>query len=348
MQVSCKVSYSVLIHLEKQGIQLDAFFESTDFPLEYLKDPSIWVDLLEMESFLTQLAVHLSEKNPENFYREIGQNNFELRAWGVLDSVLKMVESPKDILGQPDRFLSYFLTPHPEFDVEKQSDCQILLTMKGEPVVQNILAYLMGAIEGLPVYMGLPLANIQHVSGRTFKVSWTDDQESLFDEQEKKRRQFHPEIVQSVMEKLQMKPESLDVIASEAFEKMVAVEVEKRMEAFQSRQKEFDEVFFKVKNDFFKMYDYFTRAQQIITLVSPTARKASVKEAMRRVDWDHVQKEFPNMVESACDSILSLKEAYHLPPGEEPKAKPEESKESFTSTPENNLDTFELQGGPYV
>jgi hypothetical protein len=346
MQVSCKVSYSVLIYLEKQGAQLDAFFESSDSPVEYLKDPSGWLDLFEMENFLSELALHLSEKNPEAFYREIGQNNFELRAWGVLDSVLKMVESPKDILGQPDRFLSYFLTPHPEFDIQKKSDDQILLTMKGEPIVKHVFAYLMGAVEGLPLYMGLPLAHIQHISGRTYSITWNDDQESLFDEQEKKRRQFHPEIVQSVMQKLQVSPEttSSDVIASEAFERMVAIEVEKRMEAFLSRQKEFDETFFKVKNDFFKMYDYFTRAQQIITLISPTARKASVKEAMRRVDWEYVQKEFPAMVEDACDSILSLREAYNLPQESSSKTK---MREESPARPDDN-DFLELQGGPHV
>ncbi len=346
MQVSCKVSYSVLIYLEKQGIQLDAFFESSESPVEYLKDPSGWLDLIEMETFLTELARFLSEKNPTLFYREIGQNNYELRAWGVLDSVLKMVESPKDILGQPDRFLSYFLTPHPEFEVVKQSETQILLTMKGEPIVPNIFSYLMGAVEGLPVYMGLPVASIQHVNGLTYQVTWVDDQESLFDEQEKKRRQFHPEIVQSVMQKLHVQPESRDEIASEAFEKMVAIEVEKRMEAFAIRQKEFDEVFFKVKNDFFKMYDYFTRAQQIITLISPTARKASVKEAMRRVDWEHVQNEFPNMVESACDSILSLKEANHMPLAENKTPEPASTKTVNKSNGDNL--SFELQGGPYV
>src|SRR5690606_7888766 len=111
----------------------------------------------------------------------------------------------------------------------------------------------------------------------------------------------HPEIVQSVMQSLQDHQKIIDEknlnltsqSSTEDFENLVRAEVEKRMQVWLEQQSQMGDVIFKVKNDFYKMYDYFTRAQQIITLISATARKASVKEAMRRVDWDHVQKEFP-------------------------------------------------------
>ena len=344
MQVSCKVSYSVIVHLEGQGAQLEPFFETSDSPVEFLKDPSCWLTIAEMESFLKDLAEYLSFKDSEKLYREIGLINFELRAWGVLDSVLKMVESPKDIYDQPDRFLSYFLTPHPEMTVEKISENKILLQLQSQPEARNVMAYLIGAMEGLPHYMGKPTAQIAQATSSSFQITWSDDQESLFDEQEQKRRQFHPEIVQSVMQSFQEKQESQDQIASEAFEKMVSIEVEKRMQAWLESRKNFDQSLFKIKNDFYKMYDYFTRAQQIITLISPTARKASVKEAMRRVDWDHIQKEFPNMVESACDSILSMKDAFEL----EQTVEKEETEQPLP-TADSVSESFQvLQGGPRV
>lgn len=316
MQVSCKVSYSIIVYVERQGVQLERFFEKFDSPVELLKDPSGWVELTEMDTFMDSLAQHIGVANKATFFREIGQKNYELRAWGVLDSVLKMVESPQDIFMQPDRFLSYFLTPAPEFHLEKKSENQLSFMLYKEPYADNVLSYLMGAVEGIPNYTGAPMAQIQQVDNLTYQITWSDKQESLFDEQEQKRRQFHPEIVQSVMQSLQehqkniveaSKPESSKNIASEAFERMVSLEVEKRLQTWVKKQKEFDESFFKIKNDFYKMYDYFVRAQQIITLISPTARKASVREAMRRVDWEHIQKEFPLMVESACDSILAMK-----------------------------------------
>lgn len=322
MQVSCKVSYSVLVYVERQGAQLEGFFEKFETPIEFLKDPSGRLEFREMEAFLEALADYLGFADKARFFREIGRNNFELRAWGVLDSVLKMVESPADIFLQPDRFLSYFLTPHPDITIQSQGDHQLLFTLNQSPPKSHVSSYLLGAVEGLPHYMGMPQAQIEALSEEKYQLTWYDDQESLFDEQEKKRRQFHPEIVHSVMQSLQehqknivdapQKIESPQHIASEAFEKMVSLEVEKRLDTWIKKQKDFDESFFKIKNDFYKMYDYFTRAQQIITLVSPSARKASVREAMRRVDWDYVQKEFPKMVESACDSILAMKDAFHM------------------------------------
>lgn len=344
MQVSCKVSYSVLVYLERQGAQLESFFETSQSPVEFLKDPTSWLEVEEMEKFLTELAQFLSFKDSEQMYREIGLHNFELRAWGVLDSVLKMVESPKDIFDQPDRFLSYFLTPHPEISIDRLADNKILFQLQSRPSARNIMAYLIGAIEGLPNYMGRPQAQIAQVTSSSYQLSWSDSQESLFDEQEQKRRQFHPEIVQSVMQSFHENKESDDVIASEAFEKMVGIEVEKRMQAWLDSRKNYDQSLFKIKNDFFKMYDYFTRAQQIITLISPTARKASVKEAMRRVDWEHIQNEFPKMVESACDSILSMKDAFQL---EEMPMSDEE--DSPKPTADSVSESFHLlQGGPHA
>lgn len=317
MQVSCKVSYSVLLYVERQGVQLDPFFENFDTPIEFLKDSSCWLPVSKMEEFLGSLLEFMHLKNSESLYREIGQQNFELRAWGVLDSVLKMVESPRDIFTQPDRFLSYFLTPYPELTIQKQEEGKVIFRLSQQSTAKNVLSYLIGAVEGLPRYMGAPPARIDNLDDTTYQIQWTDNQQSLFDENEKMRRQFHPEIVHSVMRSIQKKNSDEDTSedlneAGVAFEKMVAIEVEKRLALWIEKQKEFDASFFKIKNDFYKMYDYFTRAQQIITLVSPSARKASVREAMRRVDWDYVQKEFPKMVESACDSILSLKDAFHF------------------------------------
>ncbi len=319
MQVSCKVSYSVIVYAERQGVQLESFFESYDTPVEILKDPSCWISVRKMEEFLSEIIPIMGITNGAKSMREIGHANFDLKAWGVLDSVLKMVESPKDIFSQPDRFLSYFLTPYPELEIEKLEEGRIIFRVAIKSEVPLVLSYLTGAIEGLPLYMGMPLAVIDQLSDYRFQISWHDDQESLFDETEKMRRQFHPEIVESVIRSLKDQQQEVSTtsqpptMANEAFEKMVSIEVEKRMCEWLVMQKDFDASFFKIKNDFYKMYDYFTRAQQLITLISPSARKASVREAMRRVDWDHVQKEFPRMVEGACDTLLAMKDSLKKP-----------------------------------
>ena len=130
-----------------------------------------------MENFLSALANFLNYPKSEMFYREIGQRNFELRAWGVLDSVLKMVESPKEIFLQPDRFLSYFLTPHPELQTSRKEENKIVFSLEQEATAQYVLAYLIGAVEGLPNHMGTPPAQIQKLAPLTYKIAWFDDQE---------------------------------------------------------------------------------------------------------------------------------------------------------------------------
>jgi signal transduction histidine kinase len=322
MQVSCKVSYSILVYIERQGAQLDSFFEAFEAPVELYKDPSGWLPAEEMEEFMLAIAKHRGEERPDEFFREVGRSNHELRAWGVLDSVLKMVESPRDIFAQPDRFLSYFLTPPPALKIEDVGDHKVTFRLAAPVQANALFSYLVGAVEGLPTYMGRPLAQIEQLEDQVFTIRWFDDQQSLFDEQERQRRQLHPEIVHSVIQSFKGQSPDLTshpsngedpaLVAIDAFEKMVALEVEKRLAQWFSQQQNYEQTLFKIKNDFYKMYDYFTRAQQIITLISPTARKASVREAQRRVDWEHVQREFPVLVESACDSIIGLKEAIHL------------------------------------
>ena len=322
MKVSCKVSHSVIVFVEHQEIGLDPFFENFKTPVEFLKDPSCWIPIREMESFLSEMKGFLKLQDARGRFREMGQNNFELRTWGVLDSVLKMLESPKEIFSRPDRFLSYFLTPHLQLEIKKHKDNQVEFCLERKWEAPLVFSYLMGALEGLPKYMGLSPARIIEKEESCFQILWSGgvQEPSLFNEQEEKRRQLHPEIVHSVIQSLvenlgdrQQKGnlKNEDHIIHEAFEKMVAVEVEKRMIHWMEKKKDFHRTFVKIKDDFYKMYDYFVRAQQIIALISPSARKASVREAMRRVDWDHVQEEFPKMVENTCDSILSIKDSFN-------------------------------------
>ncbi len=319
MEISCKISHSVILFVERQGTELDVFFENFETPMEVLKDPSCWISLQKMEDFLSKMKNFLKLQKAESHFRKIGQNNFELQAWGVLDSVLKMLESPEEIFSQPDRFLSYFLSPHPLLETEIQEKNKVRFRLKHKLETPLVLSYLLGTLEGLPNYMGMEPVKISQMDEACFEILWSDRQQkqSLFDEQEEKRHQFHPEIVKSVIQNLQEGGGQSSLATRDqrlihrAFEKMVAIEVKKKMALWIEKQKDFDQSLFKIKDDFYKMYDYFTRAQQIITLISPSARKASVREAMRRVDWDHVQKHFPEMVESACNSILSVQKSFH-------------------------------------
>ena len=320
MLLSCKISYSAIVYSEHQGAQWRSFFEKHRYPIEFLKDPSYWLESEQLESFLADFADHLGIDDPHSYYREVGRSNSQLRAWGVLDSVLKMVASPLDIFSQPERFLSYFVSPPPAVKVLESHDERVVFQWgfaKDTYPLANV--YIRGAMEGLPQYMTLPLAEIEDDESGRWVLTWSNDQQSLFGESEQNHRQLHPEIVQSVMDSLQEQQkkhtvgatrgdEAAPVFDARQLEDHIQREVQKRIHDWSEKKDHFEATLFQLKNDFYKLYDYFTRAQQLITLIGSSAKKAQAKEAMRRVDWPYVQKEFPKMVEGACEALMSLRE----------------------------------------
>ncbi|MBY0385968.1 hypothetical protein K2X05_12485, partial [bacterium] len=99
MLISCKVSNSVLTFLDRQGRDLSSLFQAVDVPEEFLRDPACWLEAEKMENLLKEIDQQFTDI-PDEYVLEVGRQNEQLRAWGVLDSVLKMVESPLDIYCQ--------------------------------------------------------------------------------------------------------------------------------------------------------------------------------------------------------------------------------------------------------
>ena len=182
MKISCKISYSVMLFIERQGTGLDLFFENFETPVEVLRDPSCWIPLGEMEGFLSEIGDFLKLQRTENYFREVGQNNFKLQGWGVLDSVLKMLETPEEIFFQPGRFLSYFISPAPQLEVEIQEKNEIQFRMSQKLEAPFVFSYLLGTLEGLPQYMGLGVARIHQVGEVCFQILWSKKpkEQSLF------------------------------------------------------------------------------------------------------------------------------------------------------------------------
>src|SRR5690349_16205454 len=153
MLFSCKISSAILSYFDRQGDDLTPLLESTTLPEEFLRDPSYWMKAADMEAFL-QMAQTISHDDGPLF-QKAGHAGPELRSWGVLDSVLRMMPRPQEILAQPQRFLSYFISPEPPVDhvVKTDSSIELDLPISSEiyPLVTN---YLKAAFESLPVYVG--------------------------------------------------------------------------------------------------------------------------------------------------------------------------------------------------
>lgn len=321
MHFSCKISSAVIRFFESLGEDLTLLLESTSVPEEFLRDPSYWMSAEEMESFLEQ-ALRLS-KEEGSLFQKIGHSGPQLRSWGVLDSVLRMMPKPEEILNQPQRFLSYFITPEPPVEKINRTDDSIEFDL---PISSEIYplttTYLKAAFESLPVYVGRPMAHCEwkdiHVS-----LSWTADQESMFGQDP--GHHISPELMRSIATQLeahhkdlQKKNEELqnrnDELITAIAEKTNLEPAQKKMQATQELHNlEFiDENSIEVlKNNLSRLNDYMVRSQQLITLLVGQDRlKPAVKEAMRRTDWEKVKTQFPTIVQESQHLLENTKKKY--------------------------------------
>lgn len=360
MLFSCKISHAVLLHLERQSEDLDRLEQTLNEkfelpPIEFLKDPSCWLKSKQMEDFLDHIATHYKSSNEElSLLSLVGHQSKELRAWGVLDSVLRMLQSPQDVFLQPQRFLSYFISPPPPVANVKRDESSVVLDL---PIAAHefprVVEYLKAAIESLPSYLGQSLAQVSWDDSR-LSIEWCTRQANLLEEIEVEKA-LNPDLVQNILRdleqsqkqieelqislqskneevKLLRKNVSSDSLAVEdAIESLMAQPIEQVASIYiETRQIEVSDLpqalvseatELKIQETLQKLYrlaDYMTRSQQLVTmLVGQNRSTPQVKEAMRRVDWDMVQKSsldhFKEVIEKLQELDAVVKKAVKTP-----------------------------------
>jgi hypothetical protein len=323
--LSCKISSSVLSFLENQGEDISPLLEATQLPEEFLRDPSYWMQAQDMEVFLFQ-ALEISMRHFEGpLFQKIGHEGPSLRSWGVFDSVLRMMPKPHEILSQPGRFLAYFISPAPPIDNVQRTEHSIEFDL---PISTDqyplSAAYLAASFESLPLYVGQALASCEW-QGIHVKLRWNTDQENFFDGVDLGHT-LSPDLMRNVMATLEKHAKDLEEKNRELQAKNEALQLaQKELEAslnaklmLSSQQSPTllslteeawahgnqrsdlcsAESLEQMQQDFSRLGDYMVRAQQLVTMLVAQGRLTpQVKEAMRRVDWDRVQKQFPMTLE---------------------------------------------------
>ncbi len=319
MLFSSKISNSVLTYLENQGVSLEGLYSSLDVPEEFLRDPSSWLESAEMENFLkiAHLMYQAEESSSQELMELVGHKSIDLHCWGVLDSVLRMMEKPEEIYLHPERFLSYFISPIPPIsELEKTQDSigfQISISSYDYPLTAK---YIKSALEALPLFFGQGLASVEW-RGQVLDISWAEKQDSLFSQKELERN-VKPDLVDTLMTSLEKKQKELEQKNKELLEKnKLLEETQKKLES-QYKEKIYSEKLSNltelaaslaheinnplayVTSNMLRLQDYFVRAQQLITiLIGQDRLTPQVQEAMRRTDWLMIQKDFPELVGEA-------------------------------------------------
>ncbi len=184
MRVSGKITHSFYCFLRIRGFDVSRLFELTSLEMEFLKDPSQWMNMNQVESLLNKLnheySVHFVD---QDFLISVGHSCFELSAWGELDSVLKMKKT-EPVFSNLPVFLSYFI-----------SDGFLLTSERNEPGFLSfkcnlsseeypfVTEYLRAVLEALPVYTNKPRAEVKWIRDY-IQIKWEEEttQTSLFAE----------------------------------------------------------------------------------------------------------------------------------------------------------------------
>ena len=349
MHFSGKITNSLISWLEKSGKDYGSLYELTDIPTEFLRDPSCWIPAASVENFIQKMEQEFPS-NEGSLVTLAGSQCHQLRAWGVLDSVLKMMQTPQDIYLQPHRFISYFISPAPPVihmtREEEGLSFELPISNTEFPLVTE---YLRSALECLPMYLG---RHQSHVSwrGNRVTISWSDSQNGLLS-QEDLEHQYKPELMRNLvgsLEEAQMKIEELN---KQLLERNVQIQKYQEMEAV--RQDSVSEngksdmlppetvthlraYASRIRGQLLKLSDYVARSQQLVTiLVGSTPENRQVKELMKRLDWDYVRSQHSHVTQD----VVNLLEDFE---GSVKKASPAQKIIPMTREQMRNQTTLEL------
>ncbi len=214
MLFSCKISSSLLTHLDRRGENLQLIEEMNDLPpLEFLRDPSYWIEAPKMEALLRFFQTTYGLNSTDSIVTEAGHRSKDLRSWGVLDSVLRMVQNPKDMYGQPAKLISYFISPAPPIGLIQRDDESAEFDVAFDlPIASSEYPlsseYVRAALESLPTYTGKNAANVKWDETR-IHIQWQDTQKSFLDDVNAKPT-LNPELLQSIVTDLEHAQKQLE------------------------------------------------------------------------------------------------------------------------------------------
>ena len=315
MYFSGKVTNSIFSFLEQSVGDFNEVYDLTDLPAGFLRDPSHWLAADQVEKFLNRVqGAYGVSLSVDDLCEVVGHQSHTLHSWGVLDSVLRMMMSPRDIFTQPQRFISYFISPAPpvgnlQFD-RNQVYFELPISHGEYP---QFCSYLKAALESLPQFMKRSMAHVEWTENE-LRVNWEDNQQKLMDMGEK---QLKPEFVQNLLltiesteRELEEKNYALQTRQSEIKKLRSQLEESPRnqVNVVAELEKLMDPPLKNIHSQFMRLSDYLARAQQLVTLLVGQGRQdKQVKEAMKRVNWDQIRSRFTNVVQDGLNHIEGIR-----------------------------------------
>lgn len=309
MYFSGKVTHSVYNYLVRNLSDIEGLYELTEISTEMLRDPTCWIEAKSVEQFLENIDKeygYISQDKP--LLTTIGHSCSELRSWGVLDSVLRMMQDPQDVFGHPQRFLSYFISPAPPVANVTRNKDSVGFDLPVSPEEYPFFTeFLKASFEGMPQYTGKQLALVTW-TGTRLEISWNVAQENLF-EKSTEEVNIKPELIRSLLQYLEEAQSELEQKKKELLVKDQQIEDLKKQKVSGDMHANIEQqvMLENMRSQFYRLFDYMGRASQLVTLLVKQDRKdRQVQEAMRRMDWENITQSLPELKSNLISHVDEL------------------------------------------
>lgn len=306
MLFSGKITNSFLVYLDRHGVDSEKLFELTDLPTEFLREPSCWIPAQDVENFVGAMEREFGSLFPDGRLPTlVGHQCHELRAWGVLDSVIKMMQKPQDLFLQPHRFLSYFVSPAPPVgNVIKEQEAIAFDLPISNQEFPTVTEFLRSALEVLPCYLGRNQAQVRWQQSR-MQISWSESQGDMLKDDEITPN-YKPELVQNLMQALEESHRQIEDLRNQLSQKENS-----KPQPIAATDTEFIQglrtQLVRARGHMMRLSDYLVRSQQLVTLLVGQDRlDRQVQEAMRRVDWDYVKTQSSQVAQETADLLTTF------------------------------------------
>ncbi|MBI2026833.1 MAG: hypothetical protein HYS98_03380 [Deltaproteobacteria bacterium] len=201
--VSCRITNSIIQFARRENKAFQSLFEDVSYPLEYLVDTNSWIDRPSIHKIYKKLPSLFQD---DNIIYHIGVQSPGLGAWGVLDSVFRMIGEPKLIYHQSRKFISYF---YKNVFVRLSQKEEHALEVEFDSSLDALdVQYLQGALAGIPEYWNLGPAEIEKKSSHACHLVW-QPKPGLFGDL-KIPTHRSPRLIQEAVDKLEEQNEKLE------------------------------------------------------------------------------------------------------------------------------------------
>ncbi len=201
--VSCRITHSIIQYGRKYSKSVSSIFDDVEFSLEHLADTNSWIDRDTIRKIYNRLP---SLFHDDDIIFKIGCESPNLEAWGVLDSVFRMIGDPKLIYHQSRKFISYFYK-NVFIRISDKEENSVMLEFDSS-LEESDLKYLRGALAGIPEYWNLGPAQVEMRSTHACQIIWSE-KPSFFGEKSVPTT-LSPRLIQETVARLEEQNEKLE------------------------------------------------------------------------------------------------------------------------------------------